>query len=95
MRISEIAWTDADVEHIARHGITPDEVAEVVGSQPLWRKGRKHRQTGRRSLYAFGQTEAGRYLFVVFSPLGRGRARCVTAREMDTKARRFYDRHRR
>ena len=95
MRISEIGWTDADVEHIARHRITPDEVEEVVGSRPLWHNGRKHRQTGRRSLYAFGQTEAGRYLFVVFSPLGRGRARCVTAREMDTKARRFYDRHRR
>ena len=33
MRIAEIAWTDADVEHIARHGITPDEVEEVVGSR--------------------------------------------------------------
>ena len=95
MHIAEIVWTDADIEHIARHGIMPDEVAEVVGSRPLWRKGRKHRRTGRSSLYAFGHTEAGRYLFVVFSPLGRGRARCVTAMEMDTKARRFYDRHRR
>lgn len=95
MRISEIVWTDADVEHIARHGIRPEEVEEVIASRPLWRRGRRHRQTGRTNTYAFGRTDAGRYLFVVLSPLGRSRARCVTAREMDTRGRRFYDRHRR
>jgi len=95
VRISEIVWTDADVEHIARHDITPEDVEEVIASRPLWRRGRRHRQTGRISIYALGRTDAGRYLFVVLSPLGRGRARCVTAREMDTRTRRFYDRHRR
>ena len=95
MRISEIVWTDADVEHLARHGVRPEEVEEAIVSGPLWRRGRRHRQTGRTSIYALGRTEAGRYLFVVLSPLRRGQARCVAAREMDTKARRFYDRHRR
>jgi uncharacterized DUF497 family protein len=93
--ISEIVWTDADVEHIARHDVRPEEVEEVIASAPLWRRGRKHRRTGRTSVYALGRTEAGRYLFAVLSPLARGRARCVTAREMDTQARRLYDRHRR
>jgi len=95
VRISEIAWTDADVEHISRHAISPEEVEEVIASKPLWRRGRRRHQTGSVSIYAFGRTEAGRYLFIVLSPLGLGRAHCVTAREMDTRMRRSYDRHRR
>jgi hypothetical protein len=95
VRISEIAWTDADVEHIARHAIAPEEVDEVIASGPLWRRGRQDRQTGQMSVYAFGRTEAGRYLFIVLSPLGLGRARCITAREMDTRMRGSYDQHRR
>ena len=95
MRLSGITWTDTDVEHIARHGVTPEEIEEVLTSRPLWRRGRKHPRSRRTSVYALGRTEAGRYLFVVLSPLARGRARCVTARDMDTRARRFYDRHRR
>jgi uncharacterized DUF497 family protein len=95
VRVSEIAWTEADVAHIARHGITPEEVEEVLAARPVWRRGRTHPQTGRASVYALGQTEAGRYLFIVLSPLGRGRARCVTAMDMDEKAKRYYEQHRR
>ena len=95
MWISELVWTDADVAHIGRHGISPDEVEEVLAAGPVWRRGRTHRPTGRTSLYALGQTEGGRHLFVVLSPLGKGRARCVTAMAMDAKARRYYDRHKR
>ena len=95
MRISEIVWTEADVEHIARHSVTPDEVEEVLAAGPVWRRGRPHPETGRKSLYALGKTDSGRYLFIVLSPRGHGRARCVTAREMDEKAKRYYERHRR
>jgi uncharacterized DUF497 family protein len=95
VRISEIVWTDGDVEHIARHGVDPDEVEQAIASDPVWRRGRRHLETGRQSLYALGRTDAGRYLFVVLSPLGPGRARCVTAREMDDATRRYYQRRRR
>lgn len=96
MQISDILWTAADVEHIASHGVSPDEVEEVLAAAgALFRRGRTHPETGRASLYAFGQTEAGRYLFVVLSPRGRGRVRCVTARDMDDTARRYYERRRR
>ena len=95
MRISEIEWTEGDVAHLARHAVRPDEVEEVLAGSPVWRRGRKHPETGRKSLYVLGKTEGGRYLFVVLSPRGRGRARCVTAMDMDEKARRYYDRHRR
>jgi uncharacterized DUF497 family protein len=95
VRISEIIWTETDVEHLSRHRIMPEEVEEVLASGPLWRRGPKHPKTGRISLYAPGQTEAGRYLFIVLSLRGQGRARCVTAMEMDEKTRRYYERHRR
>ena len=95
LEIVEIVWSDTDVEHIARHGVTPDEVEEAIASKPVWRRGRKHPETGRTSLYALGRTEAGRYLFVVLSPREGGRARCITARDMDPATRAFYARHRR
>jgi uncharacterized DUF497 family protein len=93
--ITEIIWTEDDIAHLARHGVTPEEVEEVLAASPVWRRGRAHPQTGRQSLYAFGQTDSGRYLFIVLSPRGRGWARCVTAMEMDARARRYYERHRR
>ncbi len=95
MRIAEIVWTARDVTHLARHGVTPEEGEEVLAAGPLWRRGRTHPETGRKSLYALGQTAAGRSLFIVLSPRGQGRARCVTAMEMDEKARRYYERRRR
>jgi uncharacterized protein len=95
MRITEIVWSDPDIVHMARHGVTPEEVEEALSANPVWRRGRIHQPTGRTSLIALGQTEAGRYLFIVLSPRELGRARCITAMEMDEKARRFYERHRR
>jgi hypothetical protein len=61
----------------------------------MWRRGRQHHETGRRSIYALGRTEAGRYLFVVSAPLSAGRARCVTARDLDATLRHIHDRHER
>jgi uncharacterized DUF497 family protein len=75
--------------------VTPEEVEEALSANPVWRRGRTHQETGRESLIAFGQTEAGRRLFIVLSPRELGRARCVTAMEMSDKARRYYERHRR
>ena len=95
MRISEVVWTESDVGHIARHGVTPTEVEEVLAAGPLWRRGRRHPETRQESLLALSQTEAGRYLVVVLSPRALGRARCVTAMEMSSKVRRYYERHRR
>lgn len=94
MRISEIVWTEGDVTHLARHGVSPEEVEEVLAAGPIWRRGRAHPDTGRKSLYALGETKAGRHLFIVLSPREQGRARCVTAMEMDDKTRRYYERHR-
>jgi len=87
LRLIELVWREEDVEHIARHHVDPQEVEDVCFSTS------HHIETGRGGggvYYVTGQTEAGRYLFVVVRYLGRGRAKVITAREMDDRERVRY-----
>lgn len=94
IEFSEIEWRKDRVVHIAKkHGITPIEVEEVCFEEPLVLKGPGKKN--RHLYYVLGQTSAGRYLFVVLKPLGRGTALPVTAREMSTAQRQRYLRHKR
>ncbi|MGH3493267.1 MAG: hypothetical protein ACRDQ1_08515 [Sciscionella sp.] len=53
----EIRWTERAEDHIAAHGVTPDEVEQLVNTQPrLVVDGREDTE------YVFGTTDAGRYL---------------------------------
>jgi len=85
MEISEFEWDDNNIEHIARHGVAPDEVEDVAFEDDPWiRKGRK----GTR--YMLGYTIAGRYLFVVYVPKRKGIVRVITSMDMDDKTKRLY-----
>jgi uncharacterized DUF497 family protein len=85
MEIGSFTWDEYAIDHIANHNVTPDEVEEVAfEGSPYIRKGRG----GRRYLY--GKTIGGRYLFIVYVTTGRGKARVITARDMDDKERRHY-----
>ncbi len=85
MEIREFEWDDNNIEHIAEHGVSPDEVEDVAFDNDPWiRKGRK----GTR--YMLGYTIAGRYLFVVYNLKGKGIARVITSMDMDKKTRRLY-----
>ena len=88
MRIAELLWPRERVEHIARHAVTPDEVEEVCFSHSLVLRGKSHGQNP--VYYVLGQTEAGRYLFVVVIQFPDGKGYPVTARPMtDKEERRF------
>lgn len=77
MQHFEIKWTEKNETHIARHGISPREVEEVLSSKPLGLV------QGREStLLALGQTYAGRYLMVVLAEAEDGRFYVVTSRDM-------------
>lgn len=85
MEIREFEWDDNNIEHISRHGVSPDEVEDLAFDDDPWiRKGRK----GTR--YMLGYTIAGRYLFVVYVLRSKGVARVITAMEMDEKTRKLY-----
>ena len=85
MEIREFEWDDFNIEHIAGHGVFPDEVEDVAFDDDPWiRKGRK----GTR--YMLGYTVAGRYLFVVYVLKGKGLARVITSMNMDDKTKNLY-----
>ena len=85
MEIKEFEWNENNIEHIARHGVSPDEVEDVAFDDEPWiRKGRK------RTRYMLGYTVAGRYLFTVYTLKDKGVAKVITSMDMDDKTRRLY-----
>lgn len=92
MRIDELLWPRERVEHIARHGVTPEEVEQVCFSQPLVLRAKSHGDNP--VYYVLGQTNAGRYLFSVIIQFPNGKGYPVTARSMTDKEERRYQRWR-
>ena len=87
MEISEFEWDDNNIEHVARHHVSPDEVEGVAFDDEPWvKRGRGETR------YMLGYTVGGRYLFVVYILKGKGKARVITAMDMDEKTRRLYKR---
>jgi uncharacterized DUF497 family protein len=83
-------WDEASEEHIALHGVTPEEAEEAltdthrVGA-PAYNTPNERRQA------ALGATLDGRVLYVVYT-LRRGAVRVVTARDVIPAERRRYRR---
>ena len=88
VRIFELIVEPDREEHIARHGVTVEEVEEVVFGNPFSTRTRQ----GRYGL--IGQTEAGRYLTVILAPRGHGVYGLVTARDATLSERRRFQQHR-
>lgn len=83
MKINKFDWDDRNIDHIARHNITPDE-AEEVFLDALFRKGREGR------LLVYGVTDPGRFILVVAALKSGGVVRVITARDMTQSERRYY-----
>ena len=81
-------WPQDRVDHIGRHGVTPDEFDEVCFGAPLVLRAKA---TGRNPVhYVLGETEAGRHLFCVVIEFPGGKAYPVTARDMTASEKRRY-----
>jgi len=87
---AQLEWRGDRIAHIAsKHDVTPWEVEEVCFGSPFILRG-----PGKKKdclYYVLGQTEAGRYLFVVIKPLGGNIALPITAREMSSSERTRYN----
>ncbi len=84
--ISSIEWTENSIEHIARHGLTPQEVEEACFNEydaPLIRSGKQNLH------YVFGKTYSGRLIFVLVKPMKRGKVNVITARDMNEWERKY------
>ena len=84
-------WDNKTINHIAGHGVTPDEVEQAVFSP----KSHIRRGRGQKVYYSLRQTSAGRYLFVVLQDKEAGVGRVVTARDMSEKEKRWCRQYRR
>ena len=81
---------ETDQPHIYNHGVTEAEVLQVLARPGLTLKG------SRDSRFGLGQTEAGRYLKVVYAPRKAGDGIfIITAYELRGKELRAYRRRRR
>jgi len=88
MRIDAFVWPEERIEHISRHGVTPEEVEEVCFEKPLVQRAKSEGENP--VYYILGQTDAGRYLFCVVIRFPDGKGYPVTAREMTAKEKRRY-----
>ena len=93
MRIEEIIWLDAIVEKLAvKHGVRPDEVEEVLRDRPKFRFVEKGEREAEDVYMALGQTDAGRYLAVLFIYKPSAQVLILSARDMAQKERKQYGR---
>ena len=81
----EIRWTEESEEHIARHGVAPAEVEQVLYSRP-----RLGARGGEHVTLVFGTTDAGRHLVVVLADAEDGCLFVVTSRDMTESERRTF-----
>ena len=101
MKIEKVIWLDKIINKLAvKHRVTTDEVEEVLCNKPKFRfveKGdlEEIRFAGRKGedvYLALGQTDAGRYLTVLFIYKFSSQALILSARDMAKKERKLYGR---
>lgn len=84
MRTLILIWDEDTVDHLAEHGVSPEEAQEVCRRSPYVLRTRGGRYI------VLGQTASGRYLTIVVAPRSGGYATLVTARGMTDAERRRY-----
>ena len=93
MRIADIIWRPEIIDKLAwKHGVTAEEVDQVLFGWPVFRKLQKGHIPGEHVYLALGRTETGRYLAVFFIYKQTREALILTARDMDNKERNAYER---
>ena len=93
MYIDDFIWLPEILEKLAiKHQVSQDEVAEVFFDGPHYRFVESGNRSGEDVYSASGQTDAGRYLIVVFIYKSGNTALILSARDMDNKERRCYER---
>lgn len=92
MRLYEVIWKDQFVRKIeSKHYVKIEEIEEILFSGSHFRRAQKGRVKGEDLYIAYGQTKTGRYLVVFFIRKRRNAALPISARDMTTSERRYYE----
>lgn len=90
--IDDMVWLDRIVEKLAwKHNVLPSEVEEVLTGNCRIFKKEKGKVEGEHLYNALGKTEHGRHLSVFFIRKLDNKALIVTARDMNRRERRRYE----
>jgi uncharacterized DUF497 family protein len=81
-------WDEYNLEHIARHNVDQDEAEAVLDNNPLILR------TADDKYLAYGQTDEGRYLLVVFVRKPQSLIRIISARDLTGDEKSRYRRRR-
>lgn len=93
MKLYEVIWKNQFIEKLAvKHGVSINEVEEILFNHPHIRKAKKGRIKGEDLYVAYGQTYSGRYLVVFFIYKPQNAALPISARDMTQSERNYYDR---
>ena len=90
MRITAFEWDEGNVLHLELgHGIEPEEAEEIFLNQPFYRRTKKGHYV------AFGATNSGRFLTLVFEVKIKGRIRIIIGWDMKRAEIQYYKKQRR
>lgn len=93
MQLHAVIWKDRFIDKIeAKHGVSTNEVEEILFGKAHVRRARKGHVKGEDLYAAYGQTEEGRYLIVVFIRKEEAAALPISARDMTNSEQRYYER---
>jgi len=76
VRIDDLQWDEKNAEHIARHGVSPEEVEDVCYGFHVSQKEKRNRYV------LGGKTINGKYLDVIIEKISEYTFRPITAFEM-------------
>lgn len=88
MRVRRFVWDAWNREHVARHGVTEEEVEGVFLSRP------EIRAIGAERYTAHGTSLDGRYLLLVFERLSGDAFYPITARDLALREQRNFRKRR-
>ncbi len=92
MKIKGIIWLRNIVDKIAiKHHVTTNEVEEVLKHRPIFLFVEKGKRKGENVYMVLGQSNAGRYLTILFIYKKTKDALIISARDMAKKERKYYD----
>lgn len=86
MKAVTFEWDEQNVDHLERHHVEPDEAEAVLDSDPLILR------TGDGKNLAYGQSDEGRYVLVVFVRKPGSLIRVITARDLTDAEKKRYQR---
>ena len=88
---SGFEWDQGNVEkNWLKHKVSPTECEQVFFNQPLLILGDPEHSISEKRFAAFGCTDAGRLLVVIFTKR-RKLLRVISARKMNRRERKFYE----